>query len=184
MSGLRFNSYRNLDNFSDESKCLILDFLRDTYTFEWEKKRNIEHKAIQTVGLVGVFCTIIFAFLAYSDRTFISILFSTYISKIVFLLIVIGIFLSLIIGIIVIKVRTWHYFVVDGFLDFLINPSTTDKKLLKEIIEDHIHVIVQNQNDNNKAAKLLLISQLSFILSICIIFVYSLYLYLTYIEIF
>lgn len=182
------DDYHYLDNYSDESKRLMLSIVKDTYSFEVNRTRDIENKASNTIGFVGfIFSLTVVALTTIlvnaDDIMRCKIFFASIVSPIIIFSILSLMVLSIGFGIKVISIKEWKNISLERFLSLCTNVSTTDNKLLENILVGHNKIVRNNIIVTNKMASDLQKSHICFILSLCIVTLYFMYILEMYMNI-
>ena len=175
------NNDRNIfQNYDIESKQLILSTVLKAYDVECQRTRDIENKAINTVGFVGVIFSLTIMTLSSiitstDEVTRTKILFSSICSPIMIFIILLFMFLSILFGLYVLFVKNWWFLLVDNFLNECNNEDKSGDELVKMMLDGYEEGIKQNDGTNTKIASYLKNAQILFLLSLIIVIIYFIY---------
>lgn len=174
------DNHHFLDNYSTESIRIITDMMTDLYSSEWQRTHDIEYKASNTIGFVGVIFSLtivtLSSILVNLDEVMRSnIFFSSILSPIAIFLILLFMILSIFFGIMALSIKNWAFPFADQFLDICKNSSLSDNELLDVIFENHKNNVVENSRLNDKISVYLRKSHTLFILSLISVALYFMY---------
>jgi hypothetical protein len=157
--------------------------LSNAYDYEWQRTRDIESKACNSVGFTGIIFTLIIgtlsSFLVTIDETIKEkILFSSIYTIIAVFLIIVLMVLSMFFGIMALTVKDWKYPSAEKFRNMYkasSEASTLKQELIGSMNLTYSDCIDVNEKLNNKIASYVKNSHVCFLLSIILIAVYFLY---------
>lgn len=157
--------------------------LSNAYDYEWQRTRDIESKACNSVGFTGIIFTLIIgtlsSFLVTIDETIKEkILFSSIYTIIAVFLIIVLMVLSMFFGIMALTVKNWKYPSAEKFRNMYktsSEASTLKQELIGSMNLTYSDCIDVNEKLNNKIASYVKNSHVCFLLSIILIAVYFLY---------
>lgn len=180
---VQISESKNYDT-NDESRQLMNTILSNAYESEWQRTRDIESKACNSVGFTGIIFTLIigtlFSFLVSTDASIKErVLFSSIFSIIAIFLIMVLMVMSMVYGIMALTVKNWDYLSAKQFMDMYkqsSNASTLKHDLLGSMNLSYIDCIGKNETRNTKISSYVKNSHICFLLSIILIAVYFLYL--------
>ncbi|PQV42722.1 hypothetical protein [Methanohalophilus euhalobius] len=149
----------------------------DAYKAEWQRTHDIENKASNTIGFVGVIFSLtvvtLSTVLVYTDEiTRTKIFFSSIYSPIGIFLILLFMILSIFFGIMALSVKEWSFPLAEDFLDHCKAQERAEVQLLEDIFSDYVRNINNNDELNDKIALYLRVSHISFLLSVIIVTIY------------
>lgn len=169
-----------LNNFSPESRSIITDMIYKAYSSEWQRTHDIENKASNTIGFVGVIfsltvVTLSTILVSIDEVMRTKIFFSSILSPIAIFLILVLMILSIYFGILALSIKDWSFPIADKFLDICKTSSISDNELLEAVFENYKDNIFENSQLNDEIAIYLRRSHRLFVLSLISIALYFMY---------
>lgn len=169
-----------LQNYDSESKQLILNTVHKAHDIEWQRTRDIENKASNTVGFVGIIfsltiMTLSSIIVSTDEVTRTKILFSSIYSPIMIFTVLSLMFLSVFFGLKALSVKEWWFILVDEFLKKCKSEAKSSDELLKMMLEGYENGTKINDGVNTKIASYLKSAHILFLLSLIIIIIYFTY---------
>ena len=169
-----------LKNYDVESKRLILDTVLKAHDIEWERTRDIESKASNTVGFVGVIFSLTIMTLASiivstDEVTRTKLLFSSIYSPIAIVIILSLMFFSVFCGLKALSVKEWWFLFIDEFLKKCKSETKSSDDLFKMMLEGYEDGTKINDGLNTKIASYLKWAHTLFLLSLMILIIYFTY---------
>lgn len=169
-----------LQNYTPESKQLILNTVLKAHDIEWQRTRDIENKASNTVGFVGVIfsltiMTLSSIIVSTDEVTRTKILFSSIYPPITIFTILSLMFLSVFFGLKALSVKDWWFLVVGDFLKECKNETKSGDDLLKMMLEGYENGTKTNDDANTEIAFYLKIAHKLFSVSLLIVIIYFIY---------
>jgi len=169
-----------LQNYDDKSKQLILNTVLKAHDIEWQRTRDIENKASNTVGFVGVIfsltiMTLSSIIVSTDEVTRTKILFSSIYSPITIFTILSLMFLSVFFGLKALSVKEWWFLLVEEFLKKCKSETKSSDDLLKMMLEGYENGTNINDGVNTKIASYLKNAHILFLLSLIIVIIYFIY---------
>ena len=163
-----------------ESQRLILDTVLKAHDIEWQRTRDIENKASNTVGFVGIIfsltiMTLSSIIVSTDEVTRTKILFSSIYSPIMIFTVLSLMFLSVFFGLKALSVKEWWFILVDEFLKKCKSEAKSSDELLKMMLEGYENGTKINDGVNTKIASYLKSAHILFLLSLIIIIIYFTY---------
>lgn len=163
-----------------ESQRLILDTVLKAHDIEWQRTRDIENKASNAVGFVGVIfsltiMTLTSIIVSTDEITRTKLLFSSIYSPIAIVIILSLMFFSVFFGVKALSVKGWWFLLVDGFRKNCINEIESNNDLLKIMLEGYEGGTKDNDAINTKIAADLKFAQILFLLSLIFVIIYITY---------
>lgn len=159
---------------------MIINTILKAYDTEWQRTRDIESKASNSVGFVGVIFSLtiitLSSIIVSTDevaRT--AILFSSIYSPIMIFIILSLMFLSIFFGIKALSVKEWWFLKANNFIEYCKSEVKSSDDLLKIIIDEYVNGTKTNDENNTKMASDLKISHIFFLLSIFIVIIYFIF---------
>lgn len=169
-----------LQNYDTKSKQLILNTVLKAHDIEWQRTRDIENKASNTVGFVGIIfsltiMTLSSIIVSTDEVTRTKILFSSIYSPIMIITVLSLMFLSVFFGLKALSVKEWWFLLVDEFLKKCKSEAKSSDELLKMMLEGYENGTKINDSVNTKIASYLKSAHILFLLSLIIIIIYFTY---------
>lgn len=169
-----------LQNYDDESKRLVLDTVLKAHDIEWQRTRDIENKASNTVGFVGVIfsltiMTLSSIIVSTDEVTRTKLLFSSIYSPIMIVIILSLMFFSIFCGLKALSVKEWWFLFIDEFLKKCKSETKSSDDLLKMMLEGYEDGTKINDGLNTKIASYLKLAHIFFLLSLIIVIIYFIY---------
>ena len=172
--------YNFLQNYDVESKHLILNTILQAHDIEWQRTRDIESKASNTVGFVGVIFSLtimtLSSIVASTDEiTRTKLLFSSIYSPIVIVIILSLMLSSVFFGLKALSVKKWWFLGVDKFLAQCKSEIKSSDDLLLTMLEGYAIGTKINDSGNVKIASYLKNAHIFFLLSLITVIIYFVY---------